>query len=88
MIEEYEKYYNPKTYYVIEGNLLDAELALELHRKSDVDVVFVGMPKNNPNILFERIRLNALKYSCWTNKYSDSELLIRCQEIIEQRKKE
>lgn len=88
MIEQYKNYYNPNLYYVIEGDILSIEDALEMYKQYEIEIVCLGMPKINLHDLFERIRMYASKYGCWTDKYSDSELFDRCQEFIEQSKKE
>lgn len=88
ILEYYQNYYNPDTYYIIEGDILSLEDALKLYSKFEIDVVCIGTPNINVNDLFKRIRENSIKYGCWTTKYSDEELLNVCKGYIERSKKE
>lgn len=88
ILEYYQNYYNPDTYYIIEGDILSIEDALLLKNNYDIEIVCIGVPNTNETNLFKRIRENAAKYGCWTKKYSDEELLNSCSKYIEQSKKE
>ena len=88
IIDHYQRYYNPDMYYIVEGDILSIEDAIEIRNQYEVDIVYVGMPNINENDLFNRIRENAFKYGCWTSKYSDIELHKRCLDIIEQSKRD
>lgn len=88
MFDQYQKYYNPDLYYIIEGDMLYIKDALEISRQHNVDIICIGTPNIKSEALFNRIRENALKYGCWTSKCSDEELISICQEIINQSKEE
>lgn len=88
IIEHYQKYYNPDMYYIIEGDILSIEDAIEIRNQYEVDIIYVGMPNIKEIDLFNRIRENASKYGCWTSKCSDIELHKRYYDIIEQSKKD
>ena len=76
IIEHYQKYYNPDMYYIIEGDILSIEDAIEIRNQYEVDIIYVGMPNIKEIDLFNRIRENASKYGCWTSKCSDIELSV------------
>lgn len=88
MLNQYQRYYNPTLYYVIEGDLLSIKDALKLYQQYEVELVCVGVPKMKPHDLFVRIRTYASKYGCWTDKYSDIDLLEKCGKFIKQSQKE
>lgn len=88
MLEQYQKYYNPDLYYVIEGDMLSIEDALYLKKLYEIDIICVGTPNITEENLFKRIRENSLKYGCWTKGYSDNELFDLCHKIINQSRKE
>ena len=88
MLKQYTNHYNPDIYYVIEGDMLSIENAIIMKEQYDVEVVCVGVPNMTKEDLFDRTRQNAAKFGCWTNEYSDSELLGLCQNIIDQSKRE
>lgn len=88
MLKQYQEYYNPELYYVIEGDILSIEDALKMYYQYEIEIVCIGTPKIEKQVLFERIRTNASKYGCWTEKYTDDELLKECEKIIERSKTE
>ena len=88
ILEDYKKFYNPDLYYVIEGDAISIEESLKIFNSQEIEIICVGNPNIKPKDLFKRIRTNALKYGCWTEKYSDEELLGRCKEFIKQSQKE
>jgi adenylate kinase family enzyme len=88
MLKQYTCYYNPELFYVIEGDLLSLESAIDIKKEFDIDIVCVGAPTITEPHLFKRIIDNGKKYGCWTEKYTDIELHKLCEEIIEQSKKE
>ena len=88
MIEMYCKFYNPKTFYVLEGDELSIEDAFEISKKNGIDIVCVGTPNIKANEFFKRIRDYSVKHRCWTDECSDSELLELCEELINRSKEE
>ena len=88
MLKQYTKYYNPDFYYILEGDILSIEDALEIKKDFDVDIVCVGTPSIDENDLFNRTRKNASINGCWTKSYSDDQLHNLCNEIINRSKKE
>ena len=84
ILEHYQKYYNPDLYYIIEGDMLTIEDAVLLKDKYNIEIICVGKPNTSKEELFKLMRENSSKYGCWTEKYTDVELLDKCQKIIEQ----
>jgi hypothetical protein len=82
MLNQYINYYNPELYYVIEGDLLSIESDVEIKNEFDVDVVCIGTQTIKESDLFRRIKDNANKHGCWTEKYTDIELYKLFKDII------
>lgn len=66
ILKQYQNYYNPDTYYVIEGDILSIEDTLLVQKNCDVEIICIGTPNISKEDLFKRIRQNAIKYGCWT----------------------
>lgn len=88
MLKQYTNYYNPDLFYIIEGDILSINDAIEIKKDYDIDIVCVGTPNIKEIDLFNRIRKNASIYGCWTEKYSDEQLHKLCNQIIKQSKEE
>ena len=86
MLEQYKNYYNPDLYYIIEGDILSIEDALVLRDRYNIDIICIGKPNISAENLFKVIKKNCAKYGCWTEKYTDIELLDKCKKIIDQSK--